>query len=61
MPSYIRVVIAAATVAAVSLGLAACSDDNRDMGPPSPDQTTTSLVRGTTTTTVPPSNPVIGD
>jgi uncharacterized lipoprotein len=34
--------------------LAACGADDREMQRPSPDQTTTTLVRGTTTTLVPP-------
>ena len=46
-------------VVAVLAGLAACGADDRDMQRPSSDQTTTSLVRGTSTTvaTVPPAPP----
>lgn len=51
------------TVAGLTLVtlLAACGADDREMHRPSPDQTTTTLVRGTTTTlfeqtTVPPTS-----
>lgn len=46
-------------VAAVALlAVAACGADDREMDRPRPDQTTTSLVRGTTTTLVAPTSTV---
>jgi hypothetical protein len=46
-----RIGLAAAALAATgALVLGACGADDREMQRPDPDQTTTSLVRGTTTT-----------
>ncbi|HMG42129.1 MAG TPA: hypothetical protein VK611_12405 [Acidimicrobiales bacterium] len=54
-----RYLLTGCAVVAALATLAACGADDRDMQRPSPDQTTTSLVRGTSTTvaTVPPAPP----
>jgi len=57
-PAAVRRALAGLTLVTL---LAACGADDREMHRPSPDQTTTTLIRGTTTTlfeqtTVPPTS-----